>query len=236
MAQASRNRPRATGSVGRYLLIGIITAAPLAITWWILAFLFNLLSRIGQPWVSALARGIAREQPTMAAWLASEAVQSVLAALMVLILLYLLGWATTLVLGRRLVAMVEGVIGSIPFVNTLYRSIKRFLAVANLAPEGERRVVLIDFPSREMKALGLVTRIMHDSRTGRELAAVYVPTAPNPTSGYIEIVPVEDIVFTDWTFDEAMAFVVTGGANAPDSIAYTRTAGETHARTDAPRG
>jgi len=54
------------------------------------------------------------------------------------------------------------------------------------------------------------------------LAAIYVPTAPNPTSGYVEIVPVRDITYTDWSFDQAMAFIVTGGSSAPDAIPYTR--------------
>lgn len=72
-----------------------------------------------------------------------------------------------------------------------------------------------------MKTLGLITRTIIDSTSGEELAAVYVPTAPNPTSGYIEIVPMRDVVFTDWTFDQAMAFIVTGGSSAPDTIPYS---------------
>jgi uncharacterized membrane protein len=65
---------------------------------------------------------------------------------------------------------------------------------------------------------------MHDAASGRELAAVYVPTSPNPTSGYIEIVPLDEVVQTDWTIEQAMSFVMTGGANAPDKIAFTRAA------------
>jgi uncharacterized membrane protein len=49
---------------------------------------------------------------------------------------------------------------------------------------------------------------------------VYVPTAPNPTSGYIEIVPVKHVVSTDWTIDEAMSFVMTGGVTSPDRVRY----------------
>jgi uncharacterized membrane protein len=51
---------------------------------------------------------------------------------------------------------------------------------------------------------------------------VYVPTAPNPTSGYIEIVPLQSVVFTDWSFDQAMSFVVTGGSSAPDHVSFRR--------------
>lgn len=210
-------------SVGRTLLIGLLTAAPLLITWWILSFLFAQLAQIGQPWVNGLARTLAPRYPDLAGWIADERLQSLLAALLVLALLYLLGVATTQVIGQRLIHLFEHLIGKIPFVESIYRGTKKFLTVAGSTPEGERRVVLIDFPSKEMKALGLITRTIRDKHNGEELAAVYVPTSPNPTSGYIEIVPVRDITFTDWTFDQAMAFIVTGGSSTPDTIAYSQS-------------
>jgi len=71
-----------------------------------------------------------------------------------------------------------------------------------------------------MKTVGFVTTTFQDSETGQELAAVYVPTTPNPTSGYLEIVPVGDLVSTQWNFEEAMTFIISGGAVAPDTISY----------------
>jgi uncharacterized membrane protein len=71
------------------------------------------------------------------------------------------------------------------------------------------RYVLIGFPTPEMKAVGFITRILKDVDSGRELAAVYVPTSPNPTSGYIEIVPLSELV-------------MTGGTNAPENIRFSR--------------
>ena len=82
-------------------------------------------------------------------------------------------------------------------------------------------MVLIDFPHKEMKSIGFVTRVLREQGTGRELAAVYVPTTPNPTSGYLEIVPVEKITPTDWTVDQAMSFIISGGAVSPESIPFT---------------
>jgi uncharacterized membrane protein len=73
-----------------------------------------------------------------------------------------------------------------------------------------------------MKAVGLVTRVMTDRDSGESLAAVYVPTSPNPTSGYIEIVPVADLVPTDWTLDEAMSFIMTGGTTSPDTVSFRK--------------
>lgn len=223
MPDDSKSRPRPFRSTGRYILIGLITAAPLAITWWIIQFLFNQLSELGRPWVYATSYAIRPRFPNLADFMLNETVQSVFAVVVVLIFLYILGWAAGRVIGQRLIALFESILGAIPFVDSIYRATKRFLAVAGSTEQNERRVVLIDFPSPEMKTIGLVTRTMRDSVTGAELAAVYVPTSPNPTSGYIEIVPVDAITFTDWTFDQAMSFIVTGGSNAPETITYSHS-------------
>ena len=90
-------------------------------------------------------------------------------------------------------------------------------------PDKVQRVVLIPFPTPEMKTVGFVTRVLQDKDTGLELAAVYVPTTPNPTSGYLEIVPLSHVISTDWTIDEAMTFVISGGAVAPDKINYSKS-------------
>jgi uncharacterized membrane protein len=222
MPDDSHPKPGPFRSSGRTIVIGLLTAAPLAITWWIVSFLFEQLSKLGRPWVWGLSQGIRPRFPGLADFMLDSTVQSVFAVLVVLVFLYVLGWAAGRVIGQRLIALFESFIGAIPFVDRIYRATKRFLAVAGTTQQNERRVVLIDFPSPEMKTIGLVTRIMHDSNTGEELAAVYVPTAPNPTSGYIEIVPLKSVIFTDWTFDQAMSFIVTGGSNAPDTIAYSR--------------
>jgi len=83
---------------------------------------------------------------------------------------------------------------------------------------------LIEFPSRDMKTIGLVTRIFTDADTGDEIAAVYVPTTPNPTSGYMELVPTSRLTMLDWTINEAMTFVMSGGAAAPPKLNYSRSA------------
>ena len=221
MRDDNKSKPGPFRSGGRYIIIGLLTAAPLAITWWILRFFFEQLSALGKPGVFAASVAIRPQYPRLADFMLNETVQSVFAVIVVLVFLYILGWAAGRVIGQRLIAVFESVIGAIPFVDNIYRATKRFLAVAGNTEQNERRVVLIDFPSPEMKTIGLVTRTMRDSDTGAELAAVYVPTSPNPTSGYIEIVPVDAITYTDWTFDQAMSFVVTGGSNAPDTIAYS---------------
>ncbi len=86
-----------------------------------------------------------------------------------------------------------------------------------------------------MKAVGLVTRVIRDRDTGQELAAVYVPTTPNPTSGYLEIVPVEQLTPTNWSVDQAMSFIISGGAVSPDSIPFSRTTDQDEDGAKSPR-
>lgn len=106
--------------------------------------------------------------------------------------------------------------------NLVYTSVRKLLDILQTKPGSTQRVVLVDFPHREMKAIGLVTRVLKEEGTGRELAAVYVPTTPNPTSGYLEVVPVELLTPTDWTVDQAMGFIISGGAVAPETMPFTR--------------
>jgi uncharacterized membrane protein len=205
----------------RRLLAGLIAVAPIVVTWVILSFLFQQLSYFGRPLIRGLSNTIRPTAPALADFIGNQALQSVLAVAVVLIGVYLLGWLAERIAGRRLIGLVDSLAQRIPIVQTIYRATKRFLDIAGSTEDKKvQRVVLISFPSPEMKTVGLLTHTMLDSATGEELAVVYVPTTPNPTSGYLEILPMNDLVFTDWTLDEAMAFIVTAGSNAPETVNY----------------
>lgn len=204
----------------RYLLIGFFTVAPLWVTWFVLDFLFSMLARTGAPVLRGLARGVRPLSEPLADWLIDPTVQYLLAALVTLGGLYAVGVVTSMVVGRQLLALLEHMLARLPLVQTIYGATKRFLETMREPPVSGQRVVLISFPSPEMKAVGIVTKVMTDPGSGRKLAAVYVPTSPNPTSGYIEIVPLDDVVQTDWSMEEAMSFVMTGGTNAPESLRF----------------
>ena len=203
-----------------YLLAGIFTVVPLWVTWVIFEFSFQQLTKFGIPWVRAVAGWISDDSPAIAQWFLQPWSQNVLAALLTLIGLYLLGWLVSRVIGRRLIAAFEKLLSRVPIVQNIYGAVKKLINTFQQSPEGVQRVVLIAFPSPEMKTVGLVTQTMTDSETGQKLAAVYVPTTPNPTSGYLEIVPIEDLVPTEWSIDEAMTFVSSGGAVAPEDVRF----------------
>lgn len=216
--------PRHGNFLRRYFITGLVAIIPLWITWVVLAFLFRTLSDIGTPLFRALSNVVGPDYPLVVSILESETTLSIVGVALVLAIIFLLGWVTTNFVGRLFFNLFEGIVHRIPFVKTIYGSVRKLIAVLGDKPQGNvQRVVLINFPSPEMKTVGLVTRTLTDKRTGRQLAAVYVPTTPNPTSGYLEIVPVEDIVSTDWTMDEAMTFIVSGGAIAPEGILYDAT-------------
>lgn len=208
----------------RYLIAGVLTAIPIWVTWLVFKLIFTQLSRLGAPWVRAFASAVDQHLPSVAHWLVAPWFQSVLAIVVTIAALYLLGWTATRVIGGRVLAAFDALVERIPLVQTIYGGTKKLLAALQQKPDRVQRVVLIPFPTPEMKTVGFVTRVIRDSDTGRELAAVYVPTTPNPTSGYLEIVPVENLISTNWTLDEAMTFIISGGAVAPDQLNYARSA------------
>ncbi|HVF34998.1 MAG TPA: DUF502 domain-containing protein [Candidatus Saccharimonadia bacterium] len=204
----------------RYFLTGVLTLLPIWLTWVVFKFVFMLLSGISKPWIAVAFDPIAQRFPMMLGWLAADWLQSMLALIATLLFIYGVGWATNRVVGQRLIESIELLIERIPLVKTIYGGTKKLLDLMQTKPEGVQRVVLIEFPHRGMRAVGLVTRTLRDERTGAQFAAVYVPTTPNPTSGYLEIVPLDRVTPTDWTMDQAMAFIISGGAISPDTVRY----------------
>jgi uncharacterized membrane protein len=205
-----------------YFFTGLLTLLPIWLVWIVFKFVLGMLSDISQPVVAPLSGRLALAHPGTLGWLDDPFTQSVLAVLATIAFIVGVGGLARRVVGQRLLAWMEGQIARIPLLKTVYGSARKLLDLLQTKPDGTQRVVLIDFPHREMKCIGFVTRVMREEGSGRELAAVYVPTTPNPTSGYLEIVPVELLTPTDWSVDEAMAFIISGGAVSPEVIPFKR--------------
>lgn len=213
-------------NVRRNLITGIVTVIPILVTIFVFSFFLELLSDIGRPKLVIFANAVRPLSPQLARWVLEVPwLSSTLAIALTLAMFYLLGWAMSRIVGRQMLRAVEEWLKRIPLVTTVYGSTKKLIEAFQAEGSRARRVVLIEFPHARMKAVGLVTRTFVDEETGEELAAVYVPTAPNPTGGYLEIVPTKDLVPLDWTVDEAMTFVLSGGTNAPDQIRFTAKRG-----------
>ena len=205
----------------RLFLTGLLTLLPLWLTWVVVKFVFVLLSNTSRPLIEPSLLAFAAQSPQAFGWLAEPWVMGAIALFATLATILAVGWVSRRVIGQRLLRWFEALVARIPLANTIYGSARKLLDILQTKPDGTQRVVLIDFPHTEMKTLGFVTRVMREAGTGRELAAVYVPTTPNPTSGYLEIVPVEKITPTDWNVDQAMSFIISGGAVAPETIPFS---------------
>ena len=227
MPSSRQHRP----SLQRYFLSGVITLLPLWLTVIVFRFVFGLLSDISKPWITPLLAGLSNRFPVTLGWLGAPWVQTALALIATLGVIIAVGVMAHRVLGQRLLGWFEGFVQRIPLANLIYGGVRKLIDILQTQPEGAQRVVLLDFPHRDMKAIGFVTRVLREEGSERELAAVYVPTTPNPTSGYLEVVPVEHLTPTDWTVDQAMSFIISGGAVSPDTVPFTR-AGDRHAPQD----
>jgi len=217
----------AHASLQKLFVTGLLTLLPIWLTWVVVKFVFVMLSNVSKPWVAPLSQRIADSFPQSLGWVQALWVQNSIALLATVVVIVLVGMLTRRVIGQRLLAWLERAIGRIPLASTIYTSARKLLDILQTKPGSTQRVVLVDFPHREMKSVGLVTRVIREEGSGRELAAVYVPTTPNPTSGYLEIVPVELLTPTDWTVDQAMSFIISGGAVAPETIPFTRAGDRT---------
>ena len=211
-------RPFWHANFRNYLLAGLLTITPIIAVWWVFNFFLNVLSGFGQPLAERLTVFIDGAVPGAAPTLADPYVRWLIAVVVALLVLYTIGAVASRVIGQRLIGFFERLIVRIPLVETIYSAVKKLIEVLQQRPGGDQRVVLIDFPHEGLKTIGFVMRSFTDSRTGEELAAVYVPSALNPTSGFLEILPLAKLVMLDIQTDQAMTMIISGGAVVPEKM------------------
>jgi uncharacterized membrane protein len=196
------------------ILAGILTIGPLIVTFLVFRFLFRALAQAGLPVVHLLTT-IDPDTRLQQDWL-----QPVLAIVLTLLLLYVTGRVTSLVIGRQVFRLFEAMLAKLPFVAKVYTSVRQLLDTMMAKKESSQRVVLVDFPTLGQKSIGFLTRTMTDEATGAPLAAVLLPNAINPTSAFLQIVPMEKVTDTDLTMEQAMSMLMTGGAVGPETIRF----------------
>ncbi len=212
---SSTSTPR---RVQRLFLTGLLTLLPVWLTWVVVKFVFVLLSDTSRPLVQPLLASAAAADAPVLGWLAEPWIQTAIALFATVMVIVLVGWVARRVAGQTLLAWFERLVARVPLAGSIYGSARKLLDMLQTTPDGTQRVVLVDFPHIGMKSIGFVTRVLREDGTGRELAAVYVPTSPSPTSGFLRIVPVDQLTPTDWTMDQAMNLIISGGAIGPDTV------------------
>lgn len=190
--------------IQRNTIVGLFVLLPLWVTLYFAYLIFILLAKFSYPLLAYL--------PITS----NEYVMYIVSFFLSLTIIYMIGVLTNMWLGKVLLNFINNALKNIPVIGSVYKSIKQLAETFNSGDKGEQKVVLINFPSNDMKTIGFIIKTMQDAKTKQTLASVFVPTTPNPTSGYLEIVPIEKTIALDWTFEEAMAFIISGGSNMPN--------------------
>jgi uncharacterized membrane protein len=196
---AARFWPR----IRRYYLAGLLVLAPTAITLWVAWSLFRFFDDIFGRWLRA--RGVSVPG---------------LGFVLLNLLLLLLGWLATKLLGRRVFAIWDRLMARVPLLNKVYATLRQ-IAELLLGPPREgsfRRVAVVEYPVPGSYAVGFVTSIESGEagdKLGAKLCSVYVPKAVNPITGYLLLVPEERVRYLDMTPEDAMKMVVSAGALVP---------------------
>jgi uncharacterized membrane protein len=212
-------------NIQQKFIAGILTLLPLAAVWVVLKVIIDALSYFGSPWVGWTAATLGPYLPEPVAHvLSSEAFLYVIGTVFTLGMILAVGALATRVVGQQLLEAFEGMLTRVPFVHMIYSSTKKVISALQTKQENVQRVVLVDFPNADMRAIGFAMRSFRETTTGQDLTAVFVPTAPNPTSGYLEIVPTANVIPVDLTADQAMAMIVSGGVVGPDTITFLHKA------------
>lgn len=197
---------------------------PPVITAWIVYMLYTAFrSHIIDPIVRGILylRGT-HVTPRLPDWWA-HFLAPLVALLLVLALLYILG----LFLRSRIYRWMNAILLHVPVVTPIYQaSLNLFEALDPQRRSAQfKRVVLVEFPQPGMRSLGLVTNTLKDQNTGRTILCVVVLTGVMPPSGFTLFVPEESVTDIDWTLNDAIQSIVTGGITAPATIGYDRPEG-----------
>lgn len=197
--------------IRRTLITGLLILLPLFITYVLVAFLFNLFTRVGAPLVIGLFRifGVDPAYPVIL----------LVNLLLSLAVIFVLGLVGTNIIGRQILAKLEELLFRVPLVGTIYSSAKQVVETFQGPGRNFQRVVLLEYPRKGVWALGFVSSERRDTLNlypSENVLSVYIPTTPNPTSGYLVIVSPDDVKDLDFTVEEAFKFIISGGIVGKD--------------------
>ena len=120
-------------------------------------------------------------------------------------------------LGKRILKLIDDLFKRIPFLRTVYSAIVQMTETFSKKDDDKKSVVLIEYPRKGVWAVGFATRENNGEmakKTNKKLINVFVPTTPNPTSGFLLMFPIDEVIYLDMTFEEASKFIVSAGTSS----------------------
>ena len=184
------------------LIAGVLILVPIAITYVLLLWVFNSIDGLLAPVVD---RSIGRHIPG-------------LGLLVLLIIVYLLGLVWTKRLGRRTIRALQLFLLKVPLIGAIYGPARKLIeSFTGESTAGFKRVVVVEYPKQGTWMIGFLTGISNVV-PGTTMGVIYLPTAPTPNSGWVAMVPIQNIYDTTMTVREAMSMVLSGGISSPVQI------------------
>ena len=206
MARLKRKRISIVAKLRNYFITGIVVLVPIGMTLYLTKFFISVSSKLIP----------AEINPNSYLPFLIPGLEIVLAV----IFITLIGYLSLSFIGKKILQLFNDLLKRIPILRTIYSAIGQM--AETLAPKRKRKksVVLIEYPRKGTWAVGFATKDNKgeiSKRTQQNLVNVFVPTTPNPTSGFLLMFPKEDIVYLDMSFEEASKFIVSAGTSNPKS-------------------
>ena len=188
-----------------YFFAGIVVLIPLAITLYFTLFLINISSKI-------LPKEL---NPNHYLPYDIPGVEIIIS----IFLITFIGWLSLSFIGKKLLEIFNNILKRIPFLRTVYSAIVQMVETFTKREEGQKNVVLVEYPRKGSWAVGFATKDNTGEITDKakkNLVNVFIPTTPNPTSGFLLMFPKDEIIYLDMTFEEASKFIVSAGTSNPN--------------------
>jgi uncharacterized membrane protein len=195
-------------------ITGLLITLPIVLTWFILQFLFKNLDALSPVFTNVLIQ--------LGAPFPEGYRIPFLGVLMTLLIILTVGWLTTSFFGKKIFKIGETLVEKIPFVRRIYTGSKQVvISIAQADTSAFRKVVLLEFPRRGLLAIGFVTgesRGEVQRLTQENMFNVFVPTMPNPTSGFLIFSPSDELTEVSMSIEEGIKYVVSGGIVTPPGL------------------
>src|SRR4030042_2491854 len=188
------------------VVAGLIVVVPIGLTVWILIWIFNGVEDLLAPVVAWLFERFGAEPITGVGFGIT------------VLLIFVIGIIMTNVVGRRIVRWAESMLGKVPVARLLYVAFREvFRGFSEENANSFLAVVLVEFPAKGMRTIGFITKEDVD-KEGKPVFNVFIPTTPNPTSGFLEILHEDDIIRTRISIEDALKMVISGGRMSPSGL------------------
>ena len=191
-------------STKHYLFTGLLSILPIALTYWIVFTLFQFFSNPGSHIVAIIFRDhVPQYIPEFAGFI------------LTILFIYITGLLISNVLGNQIYLWLEKILSRIPIINSVYKTVKQITSsLSDPKRQAFKKVVFIEYPRRGLWTLSMVTG-ESTNKNGEPYYHIFVPTTPNPTSGYLLYIPQQDTLHADMSIEQGMKIIISGGMLAP---------------------